>query len=366
MVENEPIEEDLEQEDENEPVVTTESEVTITPIPFETTERDNPELPIGETRVVQTGVDGELETTTEITYEDGIEVSRQVISEEIITEPVNEIIENGTMEEIEEPPQEEIPEELEDENNNQNNRRNKKMKYGLKEVADVIFFDIVTNRPVLVFDTLKVSNIENASESAEATGGKGNAQLISWDYGRTATLTMQDALLSDESLAMLAGNEVRTGVESGATITRYEVVIAGEDGAITPTHAVGDGPVVAYSNEGGVLGAELEVEGSGEAMTTDALAGSQVALFYESPATEETSIVTFQSDKFPAIYRVVGTTLVRDTDGIDHAYQFKIPRAKLQAGFTFTMDPENVSTFDFNLTILVDQSNKKLYDIVRM
>lgn len=34
-------------------------------------------------------------------------------------------------------------------------RRNKKMKYGLKEVADVIFFDIATNRPVLVFDTSK-------------------------------------------------------------------------------------------------------------------------------------------------------------------------------------------------------------------
>lgn len=34
-------------------------------------------------------------------------------------------------------------------------RRNKKMKYGLKEVADVIFFDIHTDRPVLVFDTSK-------------------------------------------------------------------------------------------------------------------------------------------------------------------------------------------------------------------
>lgn len=34
-------------------------------------------------------------------------------------------------------------------------RRNKKMKYGLKEVADVIFFDIQTDRPVLVFDTSK-------------------------------------------------------------------------------------------------------------------------------------------------------------------------------------------------------------------
>ena len=244
-------------------------------------------------------------------------------------------------------------------------RRNKKMKYGLKEVADVIFFDIATDRPVLVFDTLKVSNIENASESAEATGGKGNSPLVSWDYGRTATLTMQDALLSDQSLAMLAGTEVVTGADV-PNITRYEVVVVGEEGAIAPSHPVA-GEVTAYDNSTGVLGKTLEVTGEAEGMTiAGATAGDRVALFYESKADEDSTLVTFQSDKFPSIYRVVGTSLVRDTDGIDHPFQFRIPRAKLQSGFTFTMDPENVSTFDFNLQVLVDQGTRQLYDIIRM
>ena len=244
-------------------------------------------------------------------------------------------------------------------------RRNKKMKYGLKEVADVIFFDIATNRPVLVFDTLKVSNIENASESAEATGGKGNSPLVSWDYGRTATLTMQDALLSDQSLAMLAGTEVVTGADV-PNITRYEVVVVGEGGVFEPTHEVA-GEVTAYDNATGVLGEPLDVTGEADGMAvTGATAGDRVALFYESEADEDSTLVTFQSDKFPSIYRVVGTSLVRDTDGIDHPFQFRIPRAKLQSGFTFTMDPENVSTFDFNLQVLVDQGTRQLYDIIRM
>ena len=244
-------------------------------------------------------------------------------------------------------------------------RRNKKMKYGLKEVADVIFFDIATDRPVLVFDTLKVSNIENASESAEATGGKGNSPLVSWDYGRTATLTMQDALLSDQSLAMLAGTEVVTGADV-PNITRYEVVVVGEGGAIKPSHAVA-GEVTAYDNSTGVLGETLDVTGEADGMAVaGATAGERVALFYESVADEDSTLVTFQSDKFPSIYRVVGTSLVRDTDGIDHPFQFRIPRAKLQSGFTFTMDPENVSTFDFNLQVLVDQGTRQLYDIIRM
>lgn len=182
---------------------------------------------------------------------------------------------------------------------------------------------------------------------------------------------MQDALLSDQSLAMLAGTEVVTGPGTKENpgvpnITRYEVVVVGEEGAIKPSHEVA-GEVNAYDNSTGVLGEKLEVTGEAGGMAiAGATAGDRVALFYESEADEDSTLVTFQSDKFPSIYRVVGTSLVRDTDGTDHAFQFRIPRAKLQSGFTFTMDPENVSTFDFNLQVLVDQGTRQLYDIIRM
>lgn len=239
------------------------------------------------------------------------------------------------------------------------------MRYGLKEVADVIFFDVKTGRPVVIFDTLKTSNIENASESAEATGGQGNAPLISWDYGRTATLTMQDALLSDQSLALLAGSEVKDANASGVNITRQEIVTVGAGGAIETTYEP-VGAVNAYDNTAGVLGEEVDVTGDAGALTTTAEEGTQLAIFYESATDEGSTLVTFSSDKFPSIYRVVGTTLVRDEDGVDRPFQFVIPRAKLQSGFTFTMDPENVSTFDFNLNVLVEKGTRKLYDIIRM
>lgn len=56
--------------------------------------------------------------------------------------------------------------------------------YGIKEVADVTFYRIDgTNQytPVLYLDTLKVSTIEETASSVDATGGKGNARLITWD-----------------------------------------------------------------------------------------------------------------------------------------------------------------------------------------
>lgn len=90
-------------------------------------------------------------------------------------------------------------------------------KFGIKEVADVGFYNVgdvtvaadgkitATKAPVLEFDTLKVSTMEFTAEQAEARGGKGNAPLIIWDYGREVNLTLEDALLSMACLEKMFG-----------------------------------------------------------------------------------------------------------------------------------------------------------------
>ena len=56
-------------------------------------------------------------------------------------------------------------------------------RYGIKEVADVTFYDVNDDgsrgAPVLYLDTLKVSTIEQTAEEAEARGGKGNPPTLS-------------------------------------------------------------------------------------------------------------------------------------------------------------------------------------------
>ena len=92
--------------------------------------------------------------------------------------------------------------------------------FGIKEVADVAFYNvgevtvdpttgkITAGKPLFILDTLKVSTIENTAEQADAKGGKGNAPLIIWDYGREITITLQDAVLSMETLSMMFENNV--------------------------------------------------------------------------------------------------------------------------------------------------------------
>ena len=108
--------------------------------------------------------------------------------------------------------------------------------FGIKEVSDVAFYEVgkvtgidttsggitadETISPLFVLDTLKVSNIENTAEQTEAKGGKGNAPLIIWDYGREVNLTLQDAVLSMESLALMFENSATsTDTSDGITIS---------------------------------------------------------------------------------------------------------------------------------------------------
>ena len=94
------------------------------------------------------------------------------------------------------------------------------------------------------------------------------------------------------------------------------------------------------------------------------MTGEKLSAYYEYKAPTSAKTVKFVSDKFPGAYRVIGDTVVRDnTTGKDRVAQFLIPKAQLQAGFTFTMDAENVSTFDFNLDILRDGESTDLYSL---
>lgn len=81
-------------------------------------------------------------------------------------------------------------------------------RYGIKEVADVTFYELDGEKPgkaVLYLDTLKVSTTEQTSENTEARGGKGNSALMAWDYGKEITVNLEDALFSRKSLEVMYG-----------------------------------------------------------------------------------------------------------------------------------------------------------------
>ena len=226
-------------------------------------------------------------------------------------------------------------------------------RYGIKEVADVTFYQIGENgeptNPVLYLDTLKVSTIEQTAEQAEARGGKGNAPLIIWDYGKEINVTLEDALFSAKSLAIMFGNgktKTNTSILKTVAFKGTAVPTQWEDNegvfhAITsPTY---------YDAETGATVAET-------GLTSD---GNYFATFNVATTGKEIEI---SATTFPGAYYVTGDTYARsETTGEDEFFQFIIPKAKVQSENTITLEAEgDPSVFNMSLRVMRPKDGKMM------
>ncbi|MEW5784259.1 MAG: peptidoglycan DD-metalloendopeptidase family protein [Bacillota bacterium] len=77
-------------------VITVEQATLEEQIPFPTTYVNNSNMLIGENRVLTAGAEGRKEVTYRITRENGVETARETLSEQVIKEPVTQVVERGT------------------------------------------------------------------------------------------------------------------------------------------------------------------------------------------------------------------------------------------------------------------------------
>ena len=108
-------------------------------------------------------------------------------------------------------------------------------KYAIKEVADVMFYELDQNgapsAPVLYLDTLKTSTLSQSSEVVDARGGKGNPKLLSWDTNKELTIEMEDAVFSAKSLQIMFGGDMTVtdkDQEVLKTLQYHEFNLAGD------------------------------------------------------------------------------------------------------------------------------------------
>ena len=229
-------------------------------------------------------------------------------------------------------------------------------RYGIKEVADVTFYKInkdgTPGAPVLYLDTLKVSTIEQTAENTSARGGKGNPELIMWDYGKEITVNLEDALFSPKSLAMMYGVDTDSD-------DFYEIGGIRKTVPISSVYLIEDEDPSSKFNYGFMINGDYATLLDG--VTFYNAKGEEVEPENKEEAVYATGIVevngqqiTISSDKFPGTYYVIGDTYARsETTGQDEFFQFIIPKAKMQSEVTLTMEAEgDPSTFSMNMKVL--------------
>jgi len=286
-------------------------------------------------------------------------------------------------------------------------------KYGIKEVANVYFealdddiaAGVYKGDIVLFLDTLKVSTIETTAETTDAQGGWGNPKLISWDYGKEITVTLEDALISLESLRFMLGGAIHRAKTNEPVVVRHtEEVVASTGGAvplpkdhltgITLTPKATKGHPVRFINlTQGYRTQIVNETASPVSMVADSTIifknpaagldaagvasaqGDHIRIFWEevleNDEGNETAIeVTISPSTFPGTYRVVGDTFMRsEKTGKDEPFQFVIGKAKVQSEVTITLEAEgDPSTFEMTLTVLRstnDRGENEMMKLVR-
>lgn len=265
-------------------------------------------------------------------------------------------------------------------------------RYGIKEVADVTFYELNENgkptHPVLYLDTLKVSTIEQTGEETQATGGKGNAPLIAWDYGKDITVTLEDALFSAKSMAIMFSNGSVKDYKSaqGATdenkayIMRTEQFTTPDFGTTEQGAAITQ--TVAEKPQGSNVykpSVETDLTSNNETywkINYEAPNGrrylkknpkfynalgvvvnqleSNTPYFCTYDLEVSGAVIDISSNSFPGTYYVTGDTYARsEASGKDEFFQFIIPKAKVQSENTITMEAEgDPSVFNMNLHVL--------------
>lgn len=290
-------------------------------------------------------------------------------------------------------------------------------RFGSREICDVTFkalseqtmgnYTFKPGQPVFVIDTATASNMEQATTTVYAQGGKGNNRLMSWEGEKTMTFTVTDALLSPISLNILTGAgfaseddvkhihvtmDVQLDEAGKANLTAAK--IAAELGIpfkmgtkkddSTKIYICKDDNIKPYASildhNGSIVDWADSVDfGGTEATTTYAVKALEVCDFSQtSPAVSAQPLVVAVSkdsaalasktvkldfyvllasgateikikpEDFGGYFYVEADTLYRNQDGKDMAATLTFPKVKIQSGFSISMaatgDP---STFDF-------------------
>lgn len=248
--------------------------------------------------------------------------------------------------------------------------------WAVREVALATFYDLKTGKARIQLTNLKTSGLENTADTSYAMGGRGNARIVGFSGNRGGRVSLQDAVFTNEVIAMMSGNDIKTGT---ANIYQREVIKVAANKAslaFTPLNAT-NGLISVYKlNDDGTHGEEIAYSSSTVSAgkytlsakqmtfnTAEFTDGAEIVAYYQAASAATSKTITVSSDKFAGTYKVVLDCLVRNTvDEKDYAAQIVINKAKMEDNWSLSMASEgDPSVFDIPMEILKPVNGTELY-----
>ena len=254
------------------------------------------------------------------------------------------------------------------------------MKFGVREICDVVFkagskYQKVGDRlflkgqPILYFDSLKISTLEQQSSTVYAQGGRGNSRLISWDGDKIVSFTIEDALISSQGLAILTQSHLLENKKDEVLIHKKQRKQCLSAGAIvldkTPDSTLDIWVAEATSADDEELIMEkFEIDEENNQIVDNILVSNlfKEGLIYEIDyyfkSKSSVDLITITPESFGGNFYVEASTLFRDKSGQDILARFIIPNCKPQSNFSFNLSPNgDPTTFTFVLDAFPGYTN---------
>lgn len=254
-------------------------------------------------------------------------------------------------------------------------------KFGVVTVMDVLMLEPGTEEPLLFLDTLKITSINQEGEEKSIRGGIGAPELISYDYARTVSVEIQDALASITSLGMLWGGTLLEDFDYTATFSGI-VENQGEDLIVRLPEEIKADDLKDF-DESLVIDASSElvyhVDSAEEGLIKlakplegEIKPGAHVKVFIPASARAEveggTAALAVNSLDLPPTVKLVGSTYFIDqATGKKVNVEIEIPLLKINIGGGLTMEAEgDAAVFDFNGKALADPITKNFFVIKQL
>ena len=243
-------------------------------------------------------------------------------------------------------------------------------RFAIREAAIASFYDVLpdaSERLSVRLDTLKMTDIAHAAATVYARGGIGNPRLVGFSGDKDVAVTIQDALFTTDSLAMLNGVEV---THDAQTIHRVDTIKIDTNDATTTKKLVELISVrvlddfffpVKYVDNTAITVA-------GETLTFDpSLNGKYVEIAYKTTIPKDkNNTFTVSSSHFGGTKKMVIDVIVRDSHtGNDYSGQLIADRVKIEEDFTFSFAPDgDPSVLDIPVQILKSPVGTDMYKLV--
>lgn len=239
--------------------------------------------------------------------------------------------------------------------------------YGIREVADLTFFDMTTNKPFLHIPYALTNTNEHTAQVTYARGGKNNAKRLAFDSNRDSKLKITTQLFDFRIISMLAGADVISG--SANIFKREELSIVDNTGnkeiTLTKTPLTDSITVFPSANDGNA-GEELvkttDYTVSGDVLTITKAGvndGDKFVIYYQFSSDESAEKISFKTNKFPVTCKIVGDTLIKnEATNQDEPFQMVVYKAKPLADFNLNMASEgDPATLELTFELMSDGSN---------